>query len=411
MPKNNNKRVFPSGFRWLGLICLALSAGLTAIPATADESDAEEQTFFVQGFGTVGMARTTSNDVEYVRDLSQPRGIGKSWSGKVDDVLGLQATWKFAPQLEAVVQATSRYRYDGSFNPDFDWAYVKYEPTPSVSLRAGRLGTEFFMLSDSRWVGYSFLTVRPPGDYFWYLPFYTIHGGDVAMSMRAGEGVLRGKLFYGLSDGKVPIGDQQWDVDGSRMAGGYLEYQYGGWQVRASYSNLRIASDLPITQVFHLPASTDFSHISAKGKLAHYYSFGAVYDSGPWQLQLMLNHIEQRSKALESSDGGYALAGYRIADVTPYIGLSWVQSRKRDIPVTGNPVVDFVTPYTMSDSHSDQKTSFVGFRWDFMRNMDLKVQWDAIRGEPSSLFPYRQDNRARWDGSMNVYSLTMDFIF
>jgi hypothetical protein len=65
----------------------------------------------------------------------------------------------------------------------------------------------------------------------------------------------------------------------------------------------------------------------------------------------------------------------------------------------------------MQDSRSDQQTTFAGVRWDVVRNIALKAQWDGIRGDESSLFPYRQDNRARWDGRMDVYSLTMDFLF
>ena len=129
----------------------------------------EQPAFTLQGFGTLGAARTTSNEVEFVRDLSQPRGASQTWDARVDSVLGLQANWQINPQLEAVAQLVSRYRYDRTFTPEFSWAYLKYEPSPNLSLRAGRLGTEFFMMSDSRLVGYSFLTVRPPGDFFWSL--------------------------------------------------------------------------------------------------------------------------------------------------------------------------------------------------------------------------------------------------
>ena len=80
----------------------------------------------------------------------------------------VQVDWQAAPQWLVAVQAISRYDQHRTFRPQVAWAFVKYEPTPNLSLRAGRLGTEFFMMADSRWVGYSFLTVRPPGDYFWY---------------------------------------------------------------------------------------------------------------------------------------------------------------------------------------------------------------------------------------------------
>lgn len=383
-----------------------LAAWLIILPAMAES----ESAFSLQGFGTLGIARTTTDNVEFVRDLSQPRGIKKEWSPLVDSVLGVQGAWQINPQLEAVVQATSRYRYDQTFYPEIAWAYLKYDPIPNLSLRAGRLGTEFFMMADSRWVGYSFLTVRPPGDYFWYLPFYSIHGADAAINVPLGESVLRAKVFYGHSNGQIPLADEQWKIAGSPMVGGYLEYQMAAWQVRASYANIQFKSDLPISAVMQKTiglgtTSAEDAFLATRDTRTHYYSLGVVYDQGPWQAQLMLNHIEQGSKALESSDAGYLLAGYRVDQVTPYLGYSWVRSRQHGKPL------DAITAFVMEDTHSEQHTTFLGMRWDVAKNIALKAQWDEIRGDATSIFPYRKDNRARWDGNMDVFTLTMDFIF
>lgn len=377
-----------------------------ALPAMAES----ESAFSLQGFGTLGIARTTTDNVEFVRDLSQPRGIGKDWSGLVDSVLGLQGAWHINPQMDAVVQATSRYRYDQTFYPEIAWAYLKYDPNPNLSLRAGRLGTEFFMMADSRWVGYSFLTVRPPGDYFWYLPFYSIHGADAAITLPLGEHLLRAKVFYGRSNGQIPLADEQWDISGSPMVGGFLEYQVDAWLVRASYANIQFRHDLPISAVMQKiigrgTTSAEAAFLATRDTRTHYYSVGVVYDQGPWQAQLMLNHIEQGSNALESSDGGYLLAGYRVYQVTPYLGYSWVRSRQH------GQALDTLAAYVMADSHSDQHTTFLGVRWDVAKNVALKAQWDSIRGDSTSIFPYRQDHRAQWDGNMDVFSMTMDFVF
>lgn len=375
----------------MAITCLWLGAG----PVCA------ENDFVVRGFGTVGMARTTTDDVEFVRDLSQARGIDSNWSAAIDSVFGLQANWQLNPELEVVAQGISRYNNQRNFKPDLAWAYVKYDPTPALSLRAGRLGTEFFMQADSRWVGYSFLTVRPIGDYFWYLPFYSIHGADAALTQSFGDAVVRGKVFYGHSTGQIPLASQQWDINDSPMLGSYLELQHGAWHVRGSYANIRFTQDLPLFGI--RPAEANF--LSTKGQRTHYYSLGAIYEPGPWQLQLMLNHIKQGSKALESSNGGYALLGYRIGRLTPYLGYSWIRSKPR------TESLDVVTSFVMSDSHSDQRTRILGARWDVAKDMALKIQWDGIRGDASSLFPYRMDNRARWDGGMDVFSATLDFIF
>jgi hypothetical protein len=44
--------------------------------------------------------------------------------------------------------------------------------------------------------------------------------------------------------------------------------------------------------------------------------------------------------------------------------------------------------------------------------MALKAQWDDVRGDGSSIFPYRSEPASgRWSGRMDVYSLTFDFVF
>jgi len=382
-----------------------LLALLLAGPALAED----ESNLTFQGFGTLGAVQTSTNEAEFVRDLSQPKGATNHLDGRVDSILGLQANWRLSPELEAVVQAVSRYRYDKTFWPEISWAYLKYDPTPQLSLRAGRLGTEFFMTADSRQVGYSYLTVRPPGDYFWYLPFYSINGADAVLTLPVGEDVLRGKIYYGVSEGQIPYGDKQWKLDGSAMVGGYLDYQVGSWLLRASYANIRFNHDMPIDDVlttYLAPSQVESARrfLAADNTRSHYYSVGAIYDNGPWQLQILLNKITQGSRIFQSSSAGYVLAGYRIAQVTPYLGFSWIRSETRDS--THNPVLDAI----MAESHAHQNTSILGARWDVARNIALKAQWDAIRGEPKSVFPVRGE-KPDWSGKMGVYSLTMDFVF
>jgi hypothetical protein len=365
--------------------------------------------FTVQGFGTLGATRTTSDEVDFVRDLSQPRGAGKDWDARVDSVFGVQAHWQISRKLEVTGQVVSRYRYDRTFTPEFSWAYLKYEPSPNLSLRAGRLGTDFFMMADSRLVGYSYLPVRPPGDFFWSLPFYSLNGADAVMTLPAGEHLFRGKLFYGISDGYLPLGGKQWVLNGSTMAGGYLDYLVGAWHFRAGYANLRFKHDLPLDEPLQasLPpaaAAQAADFLGVAHTSSHYYSLGAAYDRGPWQVHLMLNHCDQGSQTFESSDSGYFLAGYRVASVTPYFGYSWASSVPRQGAL--NPVVGAI----MADTHVDQKTTIVGARWDLAKNLALKAQWDGIRGEPTSKLPYRRDQTG-WLGKMDVFSLTMDFIF
>jgi hypothetical protein len=223
--------------RILLIIALVWSCGAGLLPESyASESEAlGTGDFSLKGFGTLGLARTDTDGIQYARDLSQQGGIGKNWSSKIDTVLGVQAGYQFNDELEGTIQAISRYRYDGSYRPEISWAFLRYVPDPSVHIRAGRLGTEFYMLADSREVGYSYLTVRTPPDYFGTLVFSYFDGVDTVLTAPLGNGLIRGKLFYGHSPEKATfIGDIPVNLVGSSLYGGYLDYLNDPWQFRLS---------------------------------------------------------------------------------------------------------------------------------------------------------------------------------
>jgi len=59
-----------------------------------------------------------------------------------------------------------------------------------------------------------------------------------------------------------------------------------------------------------------------------------------------------------------------------------------------------------------QQTLTAGLRWDFMKNVDLKVQYDNVRLDAGStgLFVNEQPG-FRLGSSANVFSATIDFVF
>ena len=405
-------------------VCLFACALSLTPPASAEEGNNSSSAFTLRGFGTLGLARSSNDQAEFVRDLSQPRGITSKWSGKIDSMLGLQANFKANDTLEAVAQAVSRYHSNGNFSPELTWAFLKYDPNAYLSLRAGRFGTEFYIHADSRLIGYSTLTVRPAPDFFVSLPFFYIDGVDAQLTVPLGEGILRGKVYTGLAREKIPLATEQLDINGARMAGAYVDYLQGAWLWRASYAQIRFNHDLPppvdllrnsLTATGVGAAQSAANALSLDGQTGHFYSVGAVYDGGPLQAQVSLSRIRQDSVILENSRSGMLVVGYRVGEVTPFTGYSWVKSDAKHLS-TGLPNVGVLTQINsgvasvMADSHSNQHTTTLGLRWDFRRDMALKVQADAIRGTPESIFPYRRET-TRWNGNTNVLSTTLDFIF
>lgn len=405
------------------LICVAFC--LSASPAIGEEASS----LTIRGFGTLGAARSSSADVEFVRDLSQPIGIKDGqWSGRIDTVLGIQANWQLSSELEVVGQAVSRYHYDGTRGPEVAWAFLKWVPDDRLALRAGRIGSDLMMLADSRLVGYSYLAARPSVDFFGPLFFSSFDGVDGSLTLPLGNGLIRSKVFAGVVQEKATGAPGIWDTSGSSHYGFITDYFAGQWQFRASATNIRFSNDIKITSLTDplysaaeltgiTTASMAADALSAKDTDTRHYTLGAVYDNGPLQIQAAVNSITHQTATFQNSVAAYLLASYRMNTTTPYVGLSrWKSTYKNYI--TGLPDTAQFAPLnqqfqaTLDGSSADQTTYTLGVRWDVWSNIALKLQWDGVYADANSRFPYASSFiDPNWDGRTNVLSVTMDFIF
>ena len=369
----------------------------------------------LHGFGTLGVTRTTTDSAQYVRDLSQPNGADTQWTGSVDSLLGIQANVRIDPSTEGVVQVVSRYHADSSYRPELTWAFLRHDFSPDFSLRAGRLGTEFYMLGDSRLVGYSNLNVRPSSDFYGSLVFSYIDGLDASATLPVASGLLRGKVFWGKSPEKTPYAPPGilWDLQGSELAGGYLDYSTGPWQFRLSHAQVRFNQDMPADELLRslgitlggIPYTTLVPEMAMANRQARFDSIGVVYDQGPLNVQVMFNQIKHDSLAYLDSKAGYVLAAYRLGAWTPFVGVS--RSLAEAMPTGLDPVTNLLVVHSITD----QTTYTVGGRWDFQKNLSLKAQVDQIRGKPSSVYLLKGTESGNWDGHMTVFSVALDFVF
>lgn len=375
----------------------------------------------ISGFGTLGALQTNTDQVEVTRDQTQVRGATDSVSLKQDSLIGVQAYFKRDEQLDFMAQAVGRYGAHDDFRPELLAAFGRYAITPNLGIRAGRIGMEFYMLADSRLVGYSYLTVRPPREVFSPIPFQYLDGADFTAKAPVGDGILTGRVFAGWSGEEAPAAGELIDLAGSPLAGAYVEYQTSHWQWRLTYAQVEFKDDIPgsietlrntLTQV---GASAAADAISLTDKVSRFYSLGAVYDRGPLQVQGMLVEMQHDSAIYQDSLGAYIVAGYRVGQLTPYAGVSWIRSQAKHVD-TGLPnaapfaQLNDTLDRAIARTHMDQTTYTLGTRWDFRRDMALKAQVDFVRGRRDSrfLFPISDED---FDGNLNIYSVSLDFVF
>jgi hypothetical protein len=407
---------------------LALGLALVAachVPAGRAAERAGDE-FSIRGFGSLGMARSTNDDAQFTRDLSQPYGVKNQWSARIDSSLGVQGNWLASSSLELVGQVLSKYHADGSFKPELSLGFVKWSPDARTQIRAGRIGADFLMFADSRSIGYSYLPVRPPVEYFGQLFFSSMDGADLSLSFPLESQVMQTKLFAGRLQEQAPSALGIWDTSGSKIAGIILSTQLDALQLRGSVTSLRFSHDHDLAGFSQLlrqigttygydAALTAANGLGTKGTTSTYYSTGFVYDDGPLLLQGMFNYIHHQNDLFQNSTAAYLLAGYRVNSLTPYLGYSQVHSfykaRSSGLPDTAAfAAANAAFASLMVASTLHQRTFSSGVRWDLERNLALKLQWDAVRGNARSIFLVSHPSSS-WNGKTDVFSVSLDFLF
>lgn len=384
------------------------------------------------GFGTLGIARSSTDSAQYLRDLTQKEGLEKSASLKVDSRLGLQATGSLSDTLVATVQVVTKQDYSGRFRPELTWGLLAWMPNPDLQVRGGRLGWDVFMDADSRDVGYSYLWVRPPVEYFGGLPVSHLDGLDVTRSHTfAGGTTLRLKAYGGLASAKVPVGgNDPLDLNGSRLVGFLGEATSGAWRARLGYAQFRPRHDFPPPIADVRQGLYQFSAILADPRIAqaadqmtftdkvfHYYSGALSYEEDSLQVQGAVARYRTDTIMSPDSWSGFVSLGYRLGSVVPYAVWSRVVSERPSpdlgiLPMVPNPQAQTLTQSVaiiMRSAAVNQYACTVGLRWNVGSKACLKLQTDYVRTDKGTgLWVGAQPG---WSGRAAITSLVLDFVF
>ena len=140
------------------------AATLVVAARTPVANAAIEDYVTFSGFGTLGAVHSAYDEADFIAAVSQPNGVGfsRQWGASPDSDLGAQVNIDLPGKLSGVVQALSRYDAEGNYTPSLEWANLKYDFTPDLSVRIGRILLPTYERADVRNVGYSLPWVRVP---------------------------------------------------------------------------------------------------------------------------------------------------------------------------------------------------------------------------------------------------------
>ena len=411
-------------------VLFTILAAAGAVPGLAQDSSAGCQ---LGGFGTLGVAATTTNKVGYPRGTFQPSGATHRLDPETDSRLGLQLRLPLGESLFGTLQAVSQYQYDGTFKPAITWATLTWNPVSTFTVRAGRESFELYESGRNENVGYSYLWVRPPVVVFSQSILTAIDGLDLTQTLDLGsEATLSFKAWGGRSVGMTPLRTQSQPMDfsGGHDIGGHASLAIGPWRGRVEVWQVQIPHDFPpptgsVAQVLDgygvalkdpglAPSGSLFP---LQGCIGRGYSAGVVYEEGPVQAEALFTRTYFDKYLLTPNQSGLLSLGYRLGKVMPYGMFAKSRSAPQKLPYLGmlpnlsdpdsRKVVAGITEL-VNGLNVNQYTYSAGVRWDFSDHADFKLQVDRVWSQGPPLVINLQPG---FNGHLTVVSAVVDFVF
>ena len=402
----------------------ALLLGCSAASHATASHDPESFGWTVSGFGTLGAVYSSHRYADYSATVLKPNGAGATHavSTDVDSRLGAQLE-VHSGNWSAVVQAITEQKLDNSYDPILEWGYIKYQATPDLAIRLGRIALPVFLAADYRKVSYAYTWVRMPVEVYSFIPITNSDGIDLNWRWKTGDFSHATQLFYGKTD--VHVTDTA-TAHARAIAGLSHSVTRGAAHARLSVVTAHLHVDI-LRELFQGyrqfgPAGVAIAaRHEMLGKRVTGTSLGLNYDPGNWFVQGEIGRMKTDS-FFGNNTSMYASAGLRHGAFTPYVTYAGVRTSTQPDP--GLPLAGLPAPLAAAAAqltagldglHSaiaEQDTLSAGLRWDVAANASLKVQLDRVKprgrsvGTQNNIQPGFQQGRA-----FTIGTVVLDFVF
>ncbi|AVR96465.1 hypothetical protein C9I28_12720 [Pseudoduganella armeniaca] len=403
--------------------CLFAAAAAAALPGAAFGQSGPKWTF--GGFGTVGAVHSSEKFADYAATPLAPgqAGYTRDWAFDVDSRLGAQLAVQVDKRWSGVVQVITERTVTAGYQPHVEWANVKYQATPDLSIRVGRIAAPMFLAADYRKASFALPWVRPPVELYSTMPItnsdgvdatYRWHTDAVRHTTQAFVGGTRIHLARDFTARARHGGINHTAVLGALTLG-----------VSASQARLEVPDGGELFDVldrFGPQGHALSERYDVRSRRTNVFAAGFSYDPGNWFVQGEIGRVNTRSM-LGDQTGAYVSGGYRFGALTPFLTLSHVRAnmvtRVDGLATAGLPppaaALAGAANAVLNDflrEVPDQSSASVGLRWDVAPNYALKLQFDSAKPHKDSVGtlvnvqPGFQSNRA-----FRVFSASVDFVF
>ncbi|MES2258333.1 MAG: hypothetical protein V4724_07430 [Pseudomonadota bacterium] len=373
----------------------------------------------ISGFGTLGVAQSNTDDVQFAR-YNQAVGVMDSPRIGLDSNLGLQASYKFNDMLSATAQVLTRKNTSPQFTTDLTWAFLKLKVSDEISVRAGRIVLPAFAISDYQNVGYANTMMRPPIEMYGQMPLEGIDGVDANYQHAFGDTNVTVQGFAGFAKGKLFISTAGLTVKNDSTAYGFaVSAEHGPVTLRVAHmsGNLTSKGVVPIDNLVKGLSAIGFAQfgrdLEVVKKRVNFNEIGLIMDWNNIVVQTeYMRRRPQEPVYVPTSNSWYLMAGYRIGKILPYYAHADVRNAAQSVtvpaalakaPPLAAAVAGLLAP-------SAQSSNLIGVRWDFAQAMALKVQIDRVHPTKKTgalIFP----KAGATIGDVTVIGAALDFVF
>ncbi|MBF0259558.1 MAG: hypothetical protein HQK62_12095 [Desulfamplus sp.] len=390
------------------------------------------------GYATMSATLHDRSDITPVRDISQnfDDPFNTHFTAFMDSRLGLQAHYRFNTDLDIVFQGVLRDQAYITPKNSMELGYAAFRPTPWMEFRAGRIGYDAFLMSDTRNLGYAYTWVRPPVEFYGWIPIFNMDGADATFRFDWANSNWRLRFQAGENSFPFIIADTEYDSETRGLHTVTLGRQSGPLLIKAGYSRFSLRNELsvfgPLQEGLDAIAqgtADPFPDISDEARSLSqdlrlknvemtYVTLGASYDNGEWIAQTELARTTTSAEVLSHGTMGYAALGYYIGDFIPYIMFSAIRSENNlrqpasDWSIIGESELQDIANLIINTTRMNQETISLGIRWNFHIQAALKFQMDNIHMHPFGHGLFFSKTSTIYDEShLSLGTISLEIVF
>lgn len=285
------------------------------------EQQKEENRLKVDGFFTAAVA-TTDRSPNFIT-LESDSVIEDTPTFSTDTVAALQFTFTLDEKTNYTHQLLYRAS-DKERNFKTEWAFLSHWLTPDLSLRAGRLRSFAYMLSDTLEVGFTYPWVRPPMEIY-RIPLTGHEGFDFRYYFSLGEWFADFHFGYGRGEDDIG-GGLGAALEVSRLYSTALSFSNGNFHFRTGYlfgkGNIEVDPDSPFKALIDQLVQLGLGDLITFYSVDFWYlNMGVRYDDGVNMIITEISDLDINGFVSPIGKGGYILYGRRIGNWFPF--LTW----------------------------------------------------------------------------------------